>query len=132
MPPRPSCGTALDAVTDARLRAALKSVTHDATVVIVAQRVSTVMRADRDHRARRRPRGRPGGRHQELLGKTTVVNLLMRFYEIDSGRIVLDGTDYRDLGRDQVRRCFGMVLQDTWLSPARSGRTSGRQAGRHR
>jgi len=48
-------------------------------------------------------------------GKTTVVNLLMRFYEIDSGRITLDGTDYRDLTRDQVRQCFGMVLQDTWL-----------------
>ena len=48
-------------------------------------------------------------------GKTTVVNLLMRFYEIDAGRILLDGTDYRDLTRDQVRGCFGMVLQDTWL-----------------
>jgi ATP-binding cassette subfamily B multidrug efflux pump len=48
-------------------------------------------------------------------GKTTVVNLLMRFYEIDSGRIVLDGISYRDLTRDQVRGCFGMVLQDTWL-----------------
>jgi ABC-type multidrug transport system fused ATPase/permease subunit len=48
-------------------------------------------------------------------GKTTVVNLLMRFYEIDSGRILLDGTDYRALSRDQVRGCFGMVLQDTWL-----------------
>ncbi len=48
-------------------------------------------------------------------GKTTIVNLLMRFYEIDSGRILLDGADYRDLSRDQVRRCFGMVLQDTWL-----------------
>jgi ABC-type multidrug transport system fused ATPase/permease subunit len=48
-------------------------------------------------------------------GKTTVVNLLMRFYEIDAGRIILDGTDYRELTRDQVRRCFGMVLQDTWL-----------------
>jgi ABC-type multidrug transport system fused ATPase/permease subunit len=48
-------------------------------------------------------------------GKTTVVNLLMRFYEIDSGRILLDGVDYRDLGRDEVRRYFGMVLQDTWL-----------------
>jgi ATP-binding cassette subfamily B protein len=44
-----------------------------------------------------------------------VVNLLMRFYEIGSGRITLDGADYRDLTRDQVRRCFGMVLQDTWL-----------------
>jgi ATP-binding cassette subfamily B protein len=48
-------------------------------------------------------------------GKTTVVNLLMRFYEIDSGHILLDGVDYRDLSRDQVRRSFGMVLQDTWL-----------------
>jgi ATP-binding cassette subfamily B multidrug efflux pump len=48
-------------------------------------------------------------------GKTTIVNLLMRFYEIGSGRIALDGADYRDLTRDQVRRCFGMVLQDTWL-----------------
>ena len=48
-------------------------------------------------------------------GKTTVVNLLMRFYEIGGGRILLDGADYRDLTRDQVRSCFGMVLQDTWL-----------------
>jgi ABC-type multidrug transport system fused ATPase/permease subunit len=48
-------------------------------------------------------------------GKTTVVNLLMRFYEIDGGRILLDGVDYRDLSRDEVRRYFGMVLQDTWL-----------------
>jgi ABC-type multidrug transport system fused ATPase/permease subunit len=48
-------------------------------------------------------------------GKTTLVNLLMRFYEIDSGQILLDGVDYRELSRDQVRRCFSMVLQDTWL-----------------
>jgi ABC-type multidrug transport system fused ATPase/permease subunit len=48
-------------------------------------------------------------------GKTTIVNLLMRFYEIDSGQILLDGIDYRQLSRDQVRRKFGMVLQDTWL-----------------
>jgi ATP-binding cassette subfamily B protein len=48
-------------------------------------------------------------------GKTTLVNLLMRFYEIDGGRILLDGVDYRDLSRDEVRRCYGMVLQDTWL-----------------
>ena len=48
-------------------------------------------------------------------GKTTLVNLLMRFYEIDSGRIMLDGIDYRDLTRDEVRRCISMVLQDTWL-----------------
>jgi ATP-binding cassette subfamily B multidrug efflux pump len=48
-------------------------------------------------------------------GKTTIVNLLMRFYEIDAGRILLDGVDTRDLPRDVVRRTFGMVLQDTWL-----------------
>jgi len=48
-------------------------------------------------------------------GKTTVVNLLMRFYEIDSGRIRLDNVDARDLAREEVRRAFGMVLQDTWV-----------------
>jgi len=48
-------------------------------------------------------------------GKTTLVNLLVRFYEIDAGHIRLDGTDYAELTRDQVRRAFGMVLQDTWL-----------------
>jgi len=48
-------------------------------------------------------------------GKTTLVNLLMRFYEIDSGRILLDGVDSQDLTRDDLRRTFGMVLQDTWL-----------------
>jgi ATP-binding cassette subfamily B protein len=48
-------------------------------------------------------------------GKTTIVNLLMRFYEIDAGRVLLDSIDARDLTRDDVRRTFGMVLQDTWL-----------------
>ncbi len=48
-------------------------------------------------------------------GKTTLVNLLMRFYEIDSGRILLDGIDTRELTRDDLRSTFGMVLQDTWL-----------------
>jgi ATP-binding cassette subfamily B protein len=48
-------------------------------------------------------------------GKTTIVNLLMRFYEIDHGRIMLDGIDIRDLTRDDLRRTFGMVLQDAWL-----------------
>jgi ATP-binding cassette subfamily B multidrug efflux pump len=48
-------------------------------------------------------------------GKTTIVNLLVRFYEVDSGRIMLNGRDYRELSRDEVRRAFGMVLQDTWL-----------------
>ncbi|MGP8160232.1 MAG: ABC transporter ATP-binding protein [Candidatus Dormibacteria bacterium] len=48
-------------------------------------------------------------------GKTTIVNLLMRFYEIDSGRIYLDGVDARQLTREAVRGMFGMVLQDTWL-----------------
>jgi ATP-binding cassette subfamily B protein len=48
-------------------------------------------------------------------GKTTLVNLLMRFYEIDDGRILVDGIDTRDMTRDNLRRTFGMVLQDTWL-----------------
>ena len=48
-------------------------------------------------------------------GKTTVVNLLMRFYDIDAGAILIDGVDTRDMTRDDLRRCFGMVLQDTWL-----------------
>jgi ATP-binding cassette subfamily B protein len=48
-------------------------------------------------------------------GKTTLVNLLMRFYEINSGRITIDGIDIRDLKRGALRSMFGMVLQDTWL-----------------
>lgn len=48
-------------------------------------------------------------------GKTTMVNLLMRFYEIKSGSITIDGIDTRDLSRNDVRSLFGMVLQDTWL-----------------
>jgi len=48
-------------------------------------------------------------------GKTTVVNLLMRFYEIDSGAILIDGVDTRDMRREDLRELFGMVLQDTWL-----------------
>jgi ATP-binding cassette subfamily B multidrug efflux pump len=48
-------------------------------------------------------------------GKTTLVNLLMRFYELDKGSICLDGTDTRLMRRDDLRRTFGMVLQDTWL-----------------
>lgn len=48
-------------------------------------------------------------------GKTTLVNLLLRFYEIESGAITLDGVDIRELTRDDLRRTFGMVLQDTWL-----------------
>ena len=48
-------------------------------------------------------------------GKTTLVNLLMRFYEIDDGAILIDGVDIRDLTRDNLRKLFGMVLQDTWL-----------------
>jgi ATP-binding cassette subfamily B protein len=48
-------------------------------------------------------------------GKTTLVNLLMRFYEIDGGRITVDGVDIREMTRDHLRGTFGMVLQDAWL-----------------
>ena len=48
-------------------------------------------------------------------GKTTIVNLLMRFYEVDSGAIKIDGVDIKDLRRSDLRKLFGMVLQDTWL-----------------
>jgi ATP-binding cassette subfamily B multidrug efflux pump len=48
-------------------------------------------------------------------GKTTLVNLLMRFYEINNGKILVDGIDITDLKRGNLRRIFGMVLQDTWL-----------------
>lgn len=48
-------------------------------------------------------------------GKTTFINLLMRFYEIDSGKISIDGVDIKSLSRDNLRRQFGMVLQDSWL-----------------
>jgi ATP-binding cassette, subfamily B, multidrug efflux pump len=48
-------------------------------------------------------------------GKTTIVNLLMRFYDIDSGRICVDRVDSAEIPRREVRKAFGMVLQDTWL-----------------
>ena len=48
-------------------------------------------------------------------GKTTMINLLMRFYDVNSGAIHVDGTDIRDATRHSLRKSFGMVLQDTWL-----------------
>src|SRR6185295_12392657 len=48
-------------------------------------------------------------------GKTTLVNLLMRFYDVDRGAIRVDGVDIRQMARGTLRRMFGMVLQDTWL-----------------
>jgi len=48
-------------------------------------------------------------------GKTTIVKLLMRFYELDGGRITIDGHDITELSRENLRQMFGMVLQDTWL-----------------
>lgn len=48
-------------------------------------------------------------------GKTTLINLLMRFYDVDSGKILVDGIDINDLKRENLRDLFGMVLQDTWL-----------------
>lgn len=48
-------------------------------------------------------------------GKTTIVNLLMNFYDTDSGKILIDGQEIRSVKRDSLRKAFGMVLQDTWL-----------------
>ncbi|MBY3618749.1 ABC transporter ATP-binding protein [Acinetobacter sp. CUI P1] len=52
---------------------------------------------------------------QTGAGKTTLVNLLMRFYDVDGGSIKIDGVDIKTITRDSLRRNFGMVLQDTWL-----------------
>ncbi|MFE4709622.1 ABC transporter ATP-binding protein [Paenibacillus sp. NPDC056722] len=52
---------------------------------------------------------------QTGAGKTTLVNLLMRFYDVDSGTIAIDGVDINTITRDSLRRNFGMVLQETWL-----------------
>ena len=48
-------------------------------------------------------------------GKTTIINLLMRFYDVNSGRILVDGHEIREVQRDSLRRAYTMVLQDTWL-----------------
>ena len=48
-------------------------------------------------------------------GKTTFINLLMRFYDIDRGKISIDGVDIKDMERDELRKLYGMVLQDSWL-----------------
>ena len=62
----------------------------------------------------------PSGCHVAIVGptgcgKTTLINLLMRFYEVNEGSILLDGVDIRDMSRDALRRCYGMVLQESWL-----------------
>ena len=48
-------------------------------------------------------------------GKTTIINLLMRFYDVNEGKISVEGKDIRDLTRKSLRTSYGMVLQDTWL-----------------
>ena len=48
-------------------------------------------------------------------GKTTIINLLMRFYDVDGGKILVSGTDIRDITRGSLRTSYGMVLQETWL-----------------
>ena len=62
----------------------------------------------------------PGGTHVAIVGptgcgKTTLINLLMRFYDVNSGRILVDGADIREMRRDDLRMRYGMVLQDSWL-----------------
>ena len=63
------------------------------------------------------------GRHVAIVGptgagKTTIINLLMRFYDADKGRILLDGKDITSINRQSVRKLFGMVLQDTYIRNA--------------
>ncbi len=62
-------------------------------------------------------------------GKTTLINLLMRFYELNGGRILIDGQDIREMSRGELRSLFGMVLQDTWLfgGPIRDNIAYGRE-----
>ena len=48
-------------------------------------------------------------------GKTTFINLLMRFYDVDAGKVCIDGKPIDELSRHALRSCFGMVLQDTWI-----------------
>ena len=55
-------------------------------------------------------------------GKTTLINLLMRFYEINRGAITVDGVNICDMPREELRNRFGMVLQDTWLFEGTDGK----------
>lgn len=48
-------------------------------------------------------------------GKSTLINLLMRFYDVDSGKLNISGKDYKDITRESLRKCYGMVLQESWL-----------------
>ena len=57
-------------------------------------------------------------------GKTTLVNFIMRFYELSGGRITLDGVDIADMAREDLRSRTGMVLQDAWLFGGTIARTS--------
>ncbi|MDQ9805859.1 ATP-binding cassette domain-containing protein, partial [Acinetobacter baumannii] len=63
-------------------------------------------------------------------GKTTFMNLIMRFYEVQKGRILLDGVNLRDIKREELSSIFGMVLQDTWLKDGtiRDNITFGKEA----
>ena len=67
---------------------------------------------------------------QTGAGKSTLINLLMRFYDVDKGAILVDGIDIRHITRDSLRQSFGMVLQDTWLfgSSLRENLRYGRQS----
>ncbi|MFP4177524.1 MAG: ABC transporter ATP-binding protein, partial [Acholeplasmataceae bacterium] len=93
--------------------------THDFKGVIEFQNVSFGYQADLDILKDINFRTNPG----EVVaivgptggGKTTLVNLLMRFYDVNEGRILVDGHDVRDYSRESLRRAYSMVLQDTWI-----------------
>ena len=66
-------------------------------------------------------------------GKTTMIKLLMRFYDVNSGEILIDGHNVKEFNRSQLRELFGMVLQDTWLFHGTiMGKHPLRQTGCHR
>ena len=81
----------------------------------VASATRTTSRSSTTCRSRSSPARRSRSSGPTGAGKTTLVNLVMRFYELDGGRILLDGVDTAQMTRDDLRSRTGMVLQDAWL-----------------
>ena len=111
-----SCSTRRSRSPTRRARAAAGEPAGQVAFEHVSFRYEPRRAADRRPVARRRARARPSRSSGPTgAGKTTLVNLIMRFYELDAGRITLDGVDIATMPRDDLRGEIGMVLQDTWL-----------------